>query len=131
MKSALTIAALSVLLNTCTHSPSILDQIQTIGELRVVTRESSSTYYQGPDGPLGLEYELAKRFAEYLDVNLVMSAPNDFSDVIPQILSGEAHLAAAGLSVTGPREEYLMFGPAFLESTPNCCIDTEKEDPEA
>lgn len=115
---ALLLLSLCFALNTCTQPPSILEKIQTIGELRVATRVSSSTYYLGSEGPLGLEYELAQQFAEFLGVNLVMYAPDDFSDVIQDVVSEKAHMAAAGLSVTGPREEILRFSHSFMETTP-------------
>ena len=47
--------------------PSLIDQIKTIGELRVVTRNGPLAYYRGPDDmPEGPEYELARRFADEL-----------------------------------------------------------------
>ncbi|MEM7282013.1 MAG: membrane-bound lytic murein transglycosylase MltF [Pseudomonadota bacterium] len=105
-------------LNTCTQPPTLLEKVQNLGELRVATRVSSSTYYQGSDGPVGLEFDLAREFADYLGVNLVMYAPENFTDVISDVTSEKAHMAAAGLSITGPREALLKFGPSYMETTP-------------
>ena len=125
MTKFVAIIVLSLLLNTCTEPPNLLQQVKDLGELRVVTRESSSTYYQGPSGPLGLEYDLAKRFAKYLDVTLVMYAPDDFTTVLPKVVDGEAHLAAAhrldlGAGEPDPALEGLLevvvaAGPAVLD----------------
>ena len=59
------------MLGTCTPLPSLIDQIKTLGELRVVTRNGPLAYYRGPDDmPEGPEYELARRFADELGVKL-------------------------------------------------------------
>ena len=53
------------LLGTCAPLPSLVDQIKTLGELRVIIRNSLLAYYRGPeDMPEGPEYELARRFAD-------------------------------------------------------------------
>ena len=66
----LTIASSAlVLLSSYAPVPSLIDQIKTLGELRVVTRTSPLAFYRGPDGiPQGPEYELARRFADELGV---------------------------------------------------------------
>src|ERR1700736_1389945 len=59
------------LLATCTPLPGLIDQIKTLGELRVVTRNGQLAYYRGPDDmPEGPEYELARRFADDLGGHL-------------------------------------------------------------
>jgi hypothetical protein len=50
MRTALLIAVAS-LLCTCARQPSLLEEVKTLGELRVVTRNSPITYYIGPDRP--------------------------------------------------------------------------------
>src|SRR5690606_4309483 len=50
--------------------PSVLEQAKAEGELRVVTRNSPSTYFQDRNGATGFEYELAKRFANDLGLEL-------------------------------------------------------------
>ena len=66
-KVIISVAAVS-LLSTCTPIPSLIDQIRTLGELRVVTRNGPLAYYRGPDDmPEGPEYELARRFADELE----------------------------------------------------------------
>ena len=50
--------ALVVVLNACTPQRTLLEQVQATGELHVLTRNAGTTYYQGPHGPAGLEYQL-------------------------------------------------------------------------
>ena len=93
--------------------PSILDQVVELGELRVVTRDSPTTYFVGPDGPAGLEYDLAKSFADKLGVELIIETFDNVAEIVPYLSSGKAHLAAAGLSMTNARREFLGFGHPY------------------
>ncbi|MFA0521295.1 lytic transglycosylase F, partial [Vibrio sp. 10N.222.55.E8] len=47
---------------------SVLEQIQERGVLRVGTLNNQLSYYIGPDGPAGLDYELAREFSQELGV---------------------------------------------------------------
>jgi len=92
-----------LLLTTFSTPPPLLEQIQQTGRLNVVTRNSPSTFYIGPDGPQGFEYQIANRFARYLGVALNMYLPQNFSAVLEEVSSGNAHIAAAGLTITEAR----------------------------
>ena len=104
------IIMLAGLIGTCSSPPSILEQVLETGELRVVTRDSPTAYTITPDGPSGPEYDLVKEFADKLGVELVIEAVGSISEIMPKLLSGDAHMAAAGLSITDSRREYLNFG---------------------
>ncbi|TDJ13538.1 MAG: membrane-bound lytic murein transglycosylase MltF, partial [Gammaproteobacteria bacterium] len=104
---------MAVLVGTCSSAPSLLDQVVEVGELRVVTRHSPTTYFVGPDGPAGPEFDLVRGFAEQLGVTLVISTVDNVSEILPQLISGESHMAAAGLSITESRREYLSFGHPY------------------
>ncbi len=103
----------AALVGTCSSAPSLLDQVVEVGELRVVTRDSPTTYFVGPDGPAGPEFDLVRGFAEQLGVTLVVSTVDNVSEILPQLISGESHMAAAGLSITESRREYLSFGHPY------------------
>ena len=102
----------------CGRPPTELEKVQAHNELIVITRNSPTTYFEGPDGPTGLEYDLAKRFAKYLGVELRMVVPPNFSDILPLTARGNANLAAAGLTVTDKRKEKVRFGPVYQKITP-------------
>ena len=88
------------LLGTCTPLPSLIDQIKTLGELRVVTRNGPLAFYRGPDDmPEGPEYELARRFADELGVKLKITPVRSYAEIYAALTSGQAHLAAAGLKI--------------------------------
>lgn len=83
------------------------------GELRVITRNGPTTFYYGPRGKAGLEYELARRFARHLGVQLKLIVAKRFDDIIPMLNRGRAQLAAAGLTVTADRVARCRFGPTY------------------
>ena len=103
----------AALLGTCSSQPSILDQVLEVGQLRVVTRDSPTAYVVGPDGPSGPEFDLARSFAEELGVTLVIEPVQSVSEVLPYLISGQAHMAAAGLSITDSRRDFVNFGHPY------------------
>ncbi len=107
----------AVLLGTCSEPHSLLDEVRTLGELRVVTRNHPTTYYTGPEGPEGPEYELLEGFARFLGVELLLQTSDRFTELLPTVERGEAHIAAAGISVTPEREKRVDFGPGYQEVT--------------
>lgn len=96
-------------LSTCSEPPPLLDTIVERGTLRVVSRNSPTTYYLGSDGPAGPSYELARAFSDSLGVRLEIFSPENFDDVIPELLNYRADMAAAGLTVTDLRSQQLQF----------------------
>ncbi len=109
----LTALLVAAVLGTCSEPPSLVDQIKTLGELRVVTRNSPTTYYIGHDGAIGPEYDLARRFADELGVELKISVEEELQALVPSVQKGHAHLAAAGLTITSDRLGEVAFGPSY------------------
>jgi membrane-bound lytic murein transglycosylase F len=90
------------LLASCSRapSPSALQQIRTRGELRVVTLNLPTCYYLGAQGPEGLEYDLASRFAGELGVRLkIYTVPNEAA-MRSELAAGRADIAAAQITAT-------------------------------
>jgi membrane-bound lytic murein transglycosylase F len=114
----LLLCLIAILVSACDFRQSQLDRIQDRGELRVLTRNSATTYYEGPYGPTGLEYELAAGFADYLGVKLVLETPENLSRILQRIREGDADMAAAGLTITDARKTMLNFGPTYQHITP-------------
>ena len=98
-------------------SESLLEQIKNDGQIIIVTRNSPTTYYDDVDGPAGLEYEMAKMFADELNVKLTLLIPDSFNDLLDSVTDDTVHIAAAGLTVTKDREKIFRFGPAYQEIT--------------
>ncbi|NLY59218.1 MAG: lytic transglycosylase F, partial [Gammaproteobacteria bacterium] len=78
----------SVLLVAC-EQPSRLEQLREDGTLRVITRNTPTTYYQGRHGDTGLEYELSRRFADSLQLELEMITSPTLDDLYQQLVEGK------------------------------------------
>ncbi|MGH8289784.1 MAG: membrane-bound lytic murein transglycosylase MltF [Steroidobacteraceae bacterium] len=94
--------AAALLLASCSKapSPSALQQIRARGELRVVTLNLPTCYYLGAQGPEGLEYDLASRFADELGVRLKIYAVANEAAMRSELAAGRADIAAAQITAT-------------------------------
>ncbi len=107
-------ASAVVLLNTCSPLPSLIDQVKTLGELRVATRSGPLSYYLAEDGtPQGPEYDFARRFAQELGVKLKITPMRSYGEIYAALSSGRVHLAAAGLKVPARPIPGVEFGPTY------------------
>ena len=95
-----------------------LEKVQDRGALRVLTRNSGTTYYEGPYGLTGVEYDLAAGFARDLGVRLELRVPDTFSQILQDIKAGNADMAAAGLTVTDDRRRQFNFSASYQRITP-------------
>jgi membrane-bound lytic murein transglycosylase F len=113
LKIGITVTA-ALMLSTCTPLPSVIDQIKTLGELRVVTRISPLAYYLDADDlPAGPEYDLARRFADELGVKLKITPVHSYAEIYRALTTGRAHLAAAALKVPSKPITGVTFGPVY------------------
>ncbi len=91
-----------------------LKNFRETGELVVVTRNAPTTYYvDRHDKPTGFEHDLAQNFAEHLELALRFEIRHSIGEIKEALRSGEAHLAAAGLTRLETREEEFQFGPSY------------------
>ena len=109
------VALLCLLVGTCQRVPTTLEQILTLGQLRVVTRNSPTAYYIGANGPEGPEYDLVRQFAHELGVALYIYTVPAFADIRSQLASGRAHVAAAGLTINNAWGDAVLFGPSYQQ----------------
>ncbi|EGU39886.1 putative transglycosylase [Vibrio ichthyoenteri ATCC 700023] len=92
---------------------SDLDQIRERGVLRVGTLNNQLSYYIGPDGPAGLDYEIARQFAEELGVRIEMKPAYRIANLYPALENGEIDIIAAGLTQSPERVQRFRPGPAY------------------
>lgn len=86
-----------------------LAQIKKDGKLRALTTYSSTSYFLYRGQPMGFEYELLQRFAEYLDVELEIVISKNIDSMIHQLNHGNIDLIAHGLTITADRQEQVNF----------------------
>ena len=110
---------LFLLLGACVDKPSTLERVKEDGVLRVITRNSPATYFQDRNGETGFEYELVKRFADDLGVELKIETADNIDDIFAGLSqpSGPV-LAAAGLVSSEKRKLDARFSHPYLEVTP-------------
>jgi len=106
-----------------------LNQVLDSGVLRIITRNSPTTYYQDRNQISGFEYELAKAFADDLGVRLEVELAESLDDLISEVESGSVNLAAAGLTVTESRQQKVSFGDSYLQVTQQLIYRTDKVAP--
>lgn len=104
-------------MGTCSPRFTVLEQVQRHGVLKVVTRNAPTTYYIGPEGPVGPEYELARGFADFLGVELEIYTLDSIAQILPEVVERRAHVAAAALTATPSRQATLEFGPPYRTVT--------------
>jgi membrane-bound lytic murein transglycosylase F len=107
----------TLLLSACSNEPSHLQKVKANGELVVITRNSATTYYEGPNGPTGMEYDLVKGFANELGVQIRLIVAPTLSEVLSNLVNGEGDLAAAGLTITEERQKIMRFAPPYQTIT--------------
>ncbi len=117
LRTALIGAVLLLFLYSGNDQPTQLEQVLQRGSLTMLTRNGASSYYLGPDGPTGPDYELVRRFADYLGVELEVEVAAAFNQLTHLLLDGEGDLIAANLARTPERELLFNFGPDYLETT--------------
>lgn len=92
-----------------------LERLQSRGEMVLITRNNAACYYEGPHGPTGFEYELAKAFADYLGVDLSVRIIEEEADMIGALKDGKGDLIAAGFPYGSRSARLLALGPGYLE----------------
>ncbi|MEV1628626.1 membrane-bound lytic murein transglycosylase MltF [Pseudomonas aeruginosa] len=110
-----------LLLAGCSEAkaPTALERVQKEGVLRVITRNSPATYFQDRNGETGFEYELAKRFAERLGVELKIETADNLDDLYAQLSrEGGPALAAAGLTPGREDDASVRYSHTYLDVTP-------------
>ena len=89
-----------------------LNDLKQAGELVVISRESSTTWYEDSEGPAGPEFDYLSSFAEFLGVELRFDIRENSQAVIDEVADGNGHIAAAGLVRHPALEKHgLVFGP--------------------
>jgi len=94
---------------------TILDKIREANTLNVVLLNAPSTYYIGPEGPQGFEYDLLKSYADHLGVDLNITTAHTIKEAIELSKQKNIHITSASLAKTPQREEKYHFGPSYFE----------------
>jgi len=97
----------------------------------MLTRNGASTYFLGPEGPTGPEFELVRAFCDYLGVDLDVQAATAFNQLTGMLQKRQGELIAANLTRTPERELTFNFGPDYLETSTVVVYRRGKQRPES
>ena len=95
---------------------SLLEQAERRGSITLLTRNGASSYFIGPEGATGPEYDLAAAFADFLGVSLEVKVADEFGDLGKLLNRRQGDLIAANLTRTPEREHIFNFGPDYAET---------------
>lgn len=130
MARAFILIALTMMLVACGPSRKPLPPVQQSRELVVVTYNNPATYYvNGNDEFAGLEYDLVRLFVKELgpDFKVKFLVVGGVDEVVPTLLKGKAHIAAAALGMTRLRNHLVRFGPDYQRVQPQVVINGEQK----
>lgn len=97
------------------HGPATkLDRLKSDGVLTVAIRNNASGYYEGPDGPAGPEYDLARAFADELGLRLRVVVPDSVAELLAMVREGRADFGAGALLDPALRGRFRL-GPAYQQ----------------
>src|SRR5437764_14384429 len=99
-------------LSTCSPKVPLIKRAQALGVLRVATFNSPTTYYVGPAGPTGFEYDLTRAFAQELGLEVEILVTESQAEALDLVLAGRAHMAA-GMAVTPTPQQQAYFTQPF------------------
>lgn len=114
----------------CQKPPKPLPEARQSKELIVVTHNGPSTYYVNGDNEFsGLEYDLAKLFIKDLgpDYSVKFLVVDNITQVIPTLLKGKAHMAAADLSITRLRQHLVQFTVPYQDVQQQVVYNTDQK----
>ncbi|WP_111643084.1 membrane-bound lytic murein transglycosylase MltF [Marinimicrobium alkaliphilum] len=120
---------ISALLTGSATPATLLERLLAQGELRVLSRNGPTTYYEGPYGRTGFEYYILQGFADELGLELVIEDEEKLDRMIDRIAQRQSHFAAAGLTVTKSREHKVHFSLPYKHVTQQLIYNSRTERP--
>jgi membrane-bound lytic murein transglycosylase F len=95
---------------------SRLEKIKERGRIVAVTDYNSTNYFIYRGKPMGYQYELLKRLAEHLDVELEIKVNRDLQESFKSLQNGELDVLAFNLTVTEERKSQFNFTVPYTQT---------------
>ena len=93
-----------------------LEQIKQSGKLVGITDYNSTNYFIYRGKPMGFQYDLLKRYAKHLDVELEILVKKDMDKSFEAMENGEADIMAFNLAVTEERKQRIDFTVPYTQT---------------
>ena len=104
----------SLLMPGCAEKKTQVERIREAGEVRFVIKPGPAAYERDEEqGERGLQYELIRLFAAWLGVDFRLTLADSGEQITGMLLTGQADVAASGLTRTLKPGDPLAYGPGF------------------
>jgi peptidoglycan lytic transglycosylase F len=123
----LVILILGSIFFACSQKKDALQKILESGTITVLTRNNAHCYYVYRGAPMGFEYDLAKAFADYLNVDLKVVTPT-WEGLMEGLENGEGDFVAASMSITPSRSKRVDFSDDYLSVQQYVILQKEDND---
>ncbi|MBF0376580.1 MAG: membrane-bound lytic murein transglycosylase MltF [Desulfamplus sp.] len=108
-----------------TPAQSTLSKIMKAGKIIMITENGSNSYYIYRDEPMGFEYEIAKEFAAFLQVELEVITP-DLDKIFTYLDMGKGDFVASGVTITEKLEKKMLFTQPYMEAEQKIIYNKDK-----
>lgn len=95
--------------NSLTIKDYDIEDIKRKKELTILTINSSLSYFNYRGEEMGLQYDIAKRFAEFLGVKIKVKVATSTTDLIKMLANREGDLIAYNLPIVKDNKENVLF----------------------
>lgn len=99
-----------------THVNMDIKEIRERGKLVAITNFNTTDYFIYSGQPMGFEFELLQRFAEYSGLQLEIIVSNDMADLTSKLLNGQCDIIAVAMPVTSNNSKFLSFAEPLMQS---------------
>ncbi|PVX52050.1 membrane-bound lytic murein transglycosylase F [Balneicella halophila] len=96
----------------------IFQNIIKNNELKVIIINNSVDYFTYKGTPMGFHYELIKEYTKDFGVSLTLIVAPDYENALELLESGEGHMLASNVNITGSRKKRMLFSEPFMRSNP-------------
>ena len=103
-----------------------LEKIKQTGKIRLITNLSDTTYHLYNNTPMGFEYDLASKYAQFLNVELDVITPG-WDNIFNYLETGKGDFIAAGLTITKKRLKRINFSIPYLIVQQRLIYHNDKE----
>lgn len=103
-----------------------LKEIKKDGKLRALIAYSATSYFLYRGQPMGYEYELLKRLADDLGVELELKVSKNLDELLPELKKGSVDIVAHALAITSERKKEVSFAD-FLYLTEQVLVQRKPE----
>lgn len=105
---------LALVLLTGSLKPTLFEKIKMQDGILMITMNSPTTYYQGKQELAGLEYELAKSFAQELGVQLKVVVAENRAELFELLKDNPTAFIASGMMIKEAKDKPLIYSNPYM-----------------